>query len=253
MKSSYFQNRWPLSISNLSVLLRDQYLLKNISLEINPGKIVAVVGPNGAGKTTLLKSLVGLVKPQTGTVLFNGKPFDAVKKSIAYVPQRLTVDWDFPVSVFDVVLMGRYAHLGWFKRPTSFDYNCAFAALDQVGLSAYKDHHIGSLSGGQQQRVFLARALVQEAHVYLMDEPFAGVDITTEKTIISILKGLRDEGKTVVIVHHNIHTLADYFDEIVWLNVSLIGYGPVHSMVTSDYLLQTYGARNDANIRPHMF
>jgi manganese/zinc/iron transport system ATP- binding protein len=253
MKSSYFQNRWPLSISNLSVLLRDQYLLKNISLEINPGKIVAVVGPNGAGKTTLLKSLVGLVKPQTGTVLFNGKPFDAVKKSIAYVPQRLTVDWDFPVSVFDVVLMGRYAHLGWFKRPTSFDYNCAFAALDQVGLSSYKDHHIGSLSGGQQQRVFLARALVQEAHVYLMDEPFAGVDITTEKTIISILKGLRDEGKTVVIVHHNIHTLADYFDEIVWLNVSLIGYGPVHSMVTSDYLLQTYGARNDANIRPHMF
>jgi manganese/zinc/iron transport system ATP- binding protein len=253
MKSSYFQNRWPLSISNLSVLLRDQYLLKNISLEINPGKIVAVVGPNGAGKTTLLKSLVGLIKPQTGTVLFNDKPFDAVKKSIAYVPQRLTVDWDFPVSVFDVVLMGRYAHLGWFKRPTSFDYNCTFAALDQVGLSAYKDHHIGSLSGGQQQRVFLARALVQEAHVYLMDEPFAGVDITTEKTIISILKGLRDEGKTIVIVHHNIHTLADYFDEIVWLNVSLIGYGPVHSMVTSEYLLQTYGARNDANIRPHMF
>lgn len=248
-----FQNRWPLSISNLSVALRDQYILKNISLEINPGKIVAVVGPNGAGKTTFLKSLVGLVKPQTGTVLFNGKPFDAVKKSIAYVPQRLTVDWDFPVSAFDVVLMGRYAHLGWFKRPTSFDYNCAFAALNQVGLSAYKDHHIGALSGGQQQRVFLARALVQEANVYLMDEPFAGVDITTEKTMISILKELRDEGKTIIIVHHNIHTLADYFDEVVWLNVSLIGYGPVHSMVTSDYLLQTYGARNDANVRPHMF
>jgi manganese/zinc/iron transport system ATP- binding protein len=189
---------------------------------------------------------VGLLKPLRGSITFNGLSLSEVRKRIAYVPQRLSIDWDFPASVFDVVLMGRYPHLGWFKRPTNYDYDCVFAALHQVGMYEYKDRHIGALSGGQQQRVFLARALVQEPDLYLMDEPFVGIDVPTEKTIISLLKMLRDEGKTIVVVHHDIQTLSEYFDTALLLNVSVIGYGPIETMLRPEFMCAAYGNKYDS-------
>lgn len=230
-----------LDVQDLNFLYNDQIILKNVSFSIDSGNLVAVVGPNGAGKTTLLKSIVGLNKPISGSITFFGYTFERYRKKIAYVPQRLTVDWDFPVSVFDVVMMGRYCHLGWFKRPGRVDHDRVYEALDQVGLISYKDRHIGALSGGQQQRVFLARALVQDAHIYLMDEPFVGVDITTEKMIVNLLKNLRKEGKTVIVVHHDVQTLSEYFDTVLLLNVGVVGYGPVHQMILPEYMCVAYG------------
>lgn len=230
-----------MSVRDLTVMYNEHTILKNVSFDIPHGTLVAIVGPNGAGKTTLLKSLVGLLRPVCGSIQFNGLPLASVRKRIAYVPQRLSIDWDFPASVCDVVLMGRYPHLGWFKRPSNYDYDCVLAALDQVGLYEYKDRHIGELSGGQQQRVFLARALVQEPDVYIMDEPFVGVDVPTEKTIISLLKMLRDEGKTIVVVHHDIQTLSHYFDTALVLNVSVVGYGPIEKMLRPEYMGAAYG------------
>ncbi len=204
---------------------------------------MAIVGPNGAGKTTLIKAILGLVKPAAGQALVHGRPYAEQRQLVAYVPQRGSVDWDFPTSVLDVVLMGRYGRLGWVRRPGSADRAAAREALDQVGMSELAGRQISQLSGGQQQRVFLARALVQDAEVYFMDEPFQGVDATTEQAIVELLRALRENGKTVVVVHHDLQTVPEYFDQVTLLNVRRIASGPVADCFTEENLRRTYGGR----------
>jgi manganese/zinc/iron transport system ATP- binding protein len=204
---------------------------------------MAIVGPNGAGKTTFIKAMLGLVPRAAGHVLIFGRPYEEVRDAVAYVPQRGSVDWDFPTSVLDVVLMGLYGRLGWFRRPGSQERTHAREALEQVGMEAYADRQISQLSGGQQQRVFLARALVQDAQVYLMDEPFQGVDATTERAIVALLQALRAEGKTVIVVHHDLQTVPEYFDEVMLLNVNKVASGPVDEVFTDEHLRRTYGGR----------
>jgi manganese/zinc/iron transport system ATP- binding protein len=204
---------------------------------------MAIVGPNGAGKTTLIKAILGLVRPAAGQVLIYGQPYAGQRRLIGYVPQRGSVDWDFPTSVLDVVMMGRYGALGWLRRPGRSERQAALEALEQVGMAAYADRQISQLSGGQQQRVFLARALAQNAQVYFMDEPFQGVDATTERAIVSLLQTLRAAGKTVVVVHHDLQTVPEYFDWVTLLNVQRIASGPVAEVFTEQNLRQTYGGR----------
>lgn len=230
-----------LSISHLTVRYQTEPVLWNISASIPHGTLVAVVGPNGAGKTTFIKALINIIKPDAGTVSFFGGSYQEHIKRIAYVPQRLSVDWDFPAHVLDVVLMGRYAHMGWFKRPATADYDAAWHALEQVQLTNYAYRHISQLSGGQQQRAFLARALVQQADIYLMDEPFSGIDMGTEHTIVELLKTLRNQGKTIIVVHHDLQTLQDYFDWLLLLNVKLIACGPIAQVLHAENLHATYG------------
>jgi len=204
---------------------------------------MAVVGPNGAGKTTLIRAILGLVQPAAGRALVHGRPYSERRRLVGYVPQRGSVDWDFPTSVLDVVLMGRYGRLGWIRRPGAADRAAAREALEQVGMLDYAGRQISQLSGGQQQRVFLARALVQEAEVYFMDEPFQGVDATTERAIVELLRGLRERGKTVVAVHHDLQTVPEYFDQVTLLNVRRIASGPVEEVFTEENLRRTYGGR----------
>jgi manganese/zinc/iron transport system ATP- binding protein len=202
---------------------------------------MAIVGPNGAGKTTFIKSILNLIPRAAGEVQFLGQPYASVRSRIGYVPQRGSVDWDFPATVLDVVLMGTYGKLGWIRRPGRAERAQALEALDQLGLVAFADRQISQLSGGQQQRTFLARALVQEADVYLMDEPFQGVDATTERAIIALLRQLRDEGKTVLVVHHDLQTVPEYFDEVFLLNVRRIASGPCAEVFSEENLRETYG------------
>jgi manganese/zinc/iron transport system ATP- binding protein len=202
---------------------------------------MAIVGPNGAGKTTLIKAILELVRPAAGRVLIHGRPYDEQRRLVAYVPQRNTVDWDFPTSVLDVVLMGRYGALGWLRRPGRRERALALEALEQVGMREFAPRQISQLSGGQQQRVFLARALVQDARVYLMDEPFQGVDATTERAIVELLRRLRAGGRTVVCVHHDLQTVAEYFDSVTLLNVRRIASGAVDEVFTEENLRLTYG------------
>jgi manganese/zinc/iron transport system ATP- binding protein len=204
---------------------------------------MAIVGPNGAGKTTLIRAVLGMVKPAAGQALVYGKPYEEQRRRVAYVPQRGSVDWDFPTSVLDVVLMGRYGRLGWVRRPGAEDRAAAHEALEQVGMSELAGRQISQLSGGQQQRVFLARALVQHADVYFMDEPFQGVDATTERAIVELLRELRTRGKTVVAVHHDLQTVEEYFDRVTLLNVRRIASGPVGEVFTEENLRRTYGGR----------
>ena len=232
-----------ISVNDLTVAYKEKPVLWDIDIEIPKGILLSVVGPNGAGKTTLIKAMLDLIKPAAGTVTFFGKPYKHIRKKIAYIPQRNSVDWDFPTTVIDVVLMGRYGHLGWFSRPGETDYILAKKALEKVGLEDYFDRQINQLSGGQQQRVFLARALVQDAEIYFMDEPFVGVDIATEKAIVKLLKILRSEGKTVIVVHHDLQTLKEYFDWVLLLNVRKIACGPVKKVLTQKHLQLTYGGR----------
>ena len=201
---------------------------------------MAIVGPNGAGKSTLIKSMLGFLKPVSGNVLFFGKPYSAVRKRIAYVPQKGSVDWDFPTDVFDVVMMGRYGELGILKRPKKEDYDKVEKALEEVGMLSFAHRQISQLSGGQQQRVFLARALVQNSDIYMMDEPFQGVDAKTEKSIVSVLQKLRDLGKTVIVVHHDLQTVKSYFDEVTLLNIKVVASGPVQEVFTENNIKQTY-------------
>lgn len=233
-----------LKITNLTVSYRQVPVLDQVRCTIPEGVLLAIVGPNGAGKTTLLKTIIGLLKPQSGAIKLFDDTYNNLRKRIAYVPQRATVDWDFPVTVFDVVLMGRYVHLGWIARPKKKDYDSAWYALAQVGMAQFANHHIGHLSGGQQQRVFLARALAQEADLYLMDEPFAGVDMATEKTMIKVLQALRDAGKTIVVVHHDLQTLDEYFDWVFLLNIKTIACGPINQVLMPEYICAAYGNRN---------
>ncbi|UCH27914.1 MAG: metal ABC transporter ATP-binding protein [Trueperaceae bacterium] len=212
-------------------------------MDIPPGVLAAIVGPNGAGKSTLIKTVLGLIRPAAGHVYIHGKPYRDQRRLVGYVPQRTSVDWDFPTTALDVVSMGLYGRLGWFRRPGKREKQRALAALEQVNMSSFADRQISQLSGGQQQRVFLARALVQAADIYFMDEPMAGVDATTERAIIEILRKLRDQNKTVVVVHHDLQTVTSYFDWIVILNVRIIAQGSVADVYTAEHLRAAYGGQ----------
>lgn len=232
-----------IQVTDLTVAYRETPVLWDIDLDVPPGVLLAIIGPNGAGKTTLIKAILGLVRPAAGNVLIYNKPYDAQRRIVGYVPQRGSVDWDFPTSVLDVVMMGRYGALGWIKRPGKQERELAMNALERVGMEKYTNRQISQLSGGQQQRVFLARALVQDATVYLMDEPFQGVDATTERAIVTLLQELRENGKTVVVVHHDLQTVTDYFDWVTLLNIRRIASGPVDETFTPENLRETYGGR----------
>jgi manganese/zinc/iron transport system ATP- binding protein len=230
-------------VEDLTVAYRERPVLWDVDLTVPKGVLMAIVGPNGAGKTTLIKAVLGLVRPAAGQVLVHGRPYAEQRRLVAYVPQRGTVDWDFPTSVLDVVTMGTYGALGWLRRPGRAERARAFDALDQVRMRDYADRQISQLSGGQQQRVFLARALVQDADIYLMDEPFQGVDATTEVEIVRLLQELRARGKTVIVVHHDLQTVAEYFDWVTLLNVRRIASGPVEEVFTEENLRLAYGGR----------
>lgn len=230
-----------IQISYLTVSYSGRPVLWLVDGQVPAGALAAIVGPNGAGKTTLIKSMVGLVSPDAGVVKLFGTSYEKSRQRIAYVPQKMSVDWDFPATVFDIVLMGRFGLIGWFKRPSVFDYDKVYQALDQVNMRAYADHHIGQLSGGQQQRVFIARALVQDADLYLMDEPFTGVDIVTEQETVRLMKQLCKSGKTVVVIHHDLQTLRTYFDWLWFINGRTIACGPTDDVLTKQTLSATYG------------
>jgi len=229
--------------TDLTVAYRFHPVLWDVDLEVPRGVLMAVVGPNGAGKTTLIRAVLGLVPIAAGEVRVFGRPFAERRREVAYVPQRGSVDWDFPTTVLDVVTMGTYGRLGWLRRPGRRERDAARSALAQVGMEALADRQISQLSGGQQQRVFLARALVQDADVYLMDEPFQGVDATTERAIVELLRSLRTAGRTVVVVHHDLQTVPEYFDWVTLLNVRRIASGTVAEAFTEANLRQTYGGR----------
>lgn len=232
---------YAVKINDLTVTYDAKPVLWDIDLEIPRGNLAAIIGPNGAGKTTLIKSMLGLLKPVSGTIkLHNPKEAGMSSSKIGYVPQSESVDWDFPASVFETALMGRYGRLGWFRRPTKKDKAITMDCLHKTGMQSFADKHIDQLSGGQQQRVFLARALAQEADIYFMDEPFKGVDAQTEKSIIRILKELKSEGKTVIIVHHDLQTVPDYFDWVTIINIHVIANGPVQDVFIEKNLKRAY-------------
>lgn len=216
-------------------------ILWDVTFQIPAGKMIGILGPNGAGKSTLFKAALGLVKPLSGNVHLLGQPASKARKKIAYVPQRESVDWDFPITALEVVLMGRYGRLGLFGRPRKADREAAAAALELVGMGAYADRQISQLSGGQQQRLFIARALVQEADLFLLDEPFAGVDLATEKAIMELLRRQKQQGKTVFIIHHDLPTVEEYFDWAVLLNTRLVACGPVKEVFHRDNLMKAFG------------
>jgi manganese/zinc/iron transport system ATP- binding protein len=233
----------PVEVRDLTVAYREEPVLWDIDLDVFPGTLTAIVGPNGAGKSTLIKTILGLIEPAAGSVKIFGEPLRARRSRVGYVPQRGSVDWDFPTSALDVVMMGTYGRLGWFRRPGQQEREVAHNALVAVGMEAFAARQISQLSGGQQQRVFLARALAQNADIYLMDEPFQGVDATTERAIISVLRELRDHGRSVVVVHHDLETVPEYFDRVMLLNVRKIAEGPVGEVFTEENLRRTYGGR----------
>ena len=230
-----------IQIDDLTVAYDYKPVLWDIDLVVPEGVLMAVVGPNGAGKSTLIKSILGIIKPIAGSVQVFGKSYKKQVDKVAYVPQKGSVDWDFPTVALDVVMMGTYGSLGWIKRPGAKEKKQALEALEKVGMLEFKNRQISHLSGGQQQRIFLARALVQQASIYLMDEPFQGVDATTEKAIINILKELRKQGKTLIVVHHDLQTVPEYFDWVTFLNVKGIASGPVKDIFNDDNLTKTYG------------
>jgi manganese/zinc/iron transport system ATP- binding protein len=233
----------PLSVRDLSVAYGDLPVLDDVSIDVPPGSMTAIVGPNGAGKSTLLKAALDLVPRRSGTVTFFGHSFAAMRRRVSFVPQRAAVDWDFPATALDVVMMGLYADIGLFRFARRRDRERARAALDRVGLADLATRQIGRLSGGQQQRVFLARALVQDADLTLLDEPFAGVDASTEQAIIDVLKGLNDTGRTIVAVHHDLGSVEGTFDRVVLLAGRLVASGPTPEVFTRENLAITYGGR----------
>ena len=232
-----------LDIHDVTVAYHRKPVVWDVDLVIERPQLAAIVGPNGAGKSTLIKAVLGLVPTASGNVKVFGQSVASVRKRIGYVPQRESVDWDFPVSVLDVVLMGTYGQVGWFRRPGSSQRSFARDCLAKVGLSQYAHQQIGQLSGGQQQRVFLARALAQQADIYFMDEPMAGVDAATERTIFDVLSQLRSQDKTIIAVHHDLRTVPQYFDYVVLLNMRLVAAGPTATTFTPDNLRRTYGGR----------
>jgi manganese/zinc/iron transport system ATP- binding protein len=239
--SDLHEPAFALHIEDLTASYAKGAVLWDVDLDVPPGVLAAIVGPNGAGKSTLLKCIIGAMRPSAGHVFVFGRHYREARHRVAYVPQRTSVDWDFPTSALDVVLMGLYGRIGWLRRPSRADRDEASEALAKVGMVDYARRQISQLSGGQQQRVFLARALVQDADLYLMDEPFAGVDATTERAIVELLHDLRARGKTVVAVHHDLQTVATYFDYLAMLNVRLIAQGPVREVYTAENLRAAYG------------
>lgn len=233
----------PLRVSGLTVAYQKKPVLRNVSFTIPEGNLIGIIGPNGAGKSTLIKSVLGLIPRVSGEVNIFGKPYSESRKRVGYVPQRESVDWDFPTNALDVVMMGRYGHLGWFKRPGAKEKEIALDCLAKVGMADFADRQISQLSGGQQQRVFLARALAQNADLYFMDEPFVGVDAMTEKAIITLLNELKRQGKTVLVVHHDLATVKEYFDWVMLLNVELVACGETEKIFNTSMLQQTYGGR----------
>lgn len=232
-----------ISVEDLSVSYERKRVLSNIYLHLQAGHIYGVLGPNGAGKSTLFKAILGLLDTASGEIKVNGLPIEAVRKEVVYVPQKSEVDWSFPATVYDVVLMGRYPHKKVFSRLNAADHAKAKAAMDELGITDLQRRQIGELSGGQQQRVFLARALAQEADIFLLDEPFVGVDITTEEKIIQVLKRLASEGKTLLVVHHDLSSVHAYFDQVILLNQRLIAYGPTQEVFVEENIAKAYGGQ----------
>lgn len=243
MNDALHEPNLALHVEDLTVSYHGKPVLWDIDVNIPPGVMAAIVGPNGAGKSTLIKAVLGLVRPTAGHVTVLGAPYRQQRRLVGYVPQRSSVDWDFPTTALDVVTMGRYGHLGWLRRPGRAERDRAMQALVEVGMGDLAKRQISQLSGGQQQRVFLARALVQEADVYFLDEPMAGVDATTERTIVTLLQKLRDAGKTLIVVHHDLQTVVEYFDWIVILNVRVIAQGPLPQVYTLENLHRAYGGQ----------
>jgi manganese/zinc/iron transport system ATP- binding protein len=233
----------PLEVHDLTVAYHKKPVLWGIDLVVPPGKLVGIVGPNGAGKSTLIKAAMGLLPLSSGWVKIFGQPVEKNLVRIGYVPQRESVDWDFPVSVMDVVLMGRYGRLGLVRRPSKVDREVARQCLDKVKMLPYANRQISNLSGGQQQRVFLARALAQESDLYFMDEPFSGVDAATETAIVALLQELKNRGKTLLVVHHDLVTAKEYFDMLLLLNMRVVAFGPTSEVFTTELLQKTYGGR----------
>lgn len=234
---------WALEIEDLTVAYHSKPAVWDVDITIPEGVLAGVIGPNGAGKSTLLKAALGLIPKATGQITFYGKSYAQARAWIGYVPQRGSVDWDFPTTALDVVRMGLYGKLGWFKRVGKNETDLAMSALEQVGMADYAHRQIRQLSGGQQQRTFLARALVQDARIYFMDEPFVAVDAVTEKAIVAILQSLRAQGKTVVVVHHDLQTVTEYFDWVTILNVQLVANGKTADVFTSENLRTAYGGK----------
>ncbi len=234
---------YEISIQDLSVHYDKKRVLSNIYLDILPGSVTGVMGPNGAGKSTLFKAILGLTEITSGLIRINGAPVDVFRDKIAYIPQKDQVDWSFPATVSDVVLMGRYAGKSVFQRLNSRDRDLAGQAMREMGIDHLSKRQIGELSGGQQQRVFIARALCQEAEILMLDEPFVGVDIVTEEKTVHTLKRLAEEGKTLLVVHHDLSTVHSYFDKIILLNQRLVSYGDVSSVFTQENIAAAFGGQ----------
>jgi manganese/zinc/iron transport system ATP- binding protein len=233
----------PLSISDLTVAYHRRPVIWDVTFDVPPGALVGIVGPNGAGKSTLLKAAMDLIPRATGRVEVFVASYRQNRQRVGYVPQRESVDWDFPVSALDVVAMGLYSRIGWFLPVRKRHRDKARQALHKVGIGEFADRQISQLSGGQQQRTFLARALVQDADLYLMDEPFAAVDAATEKAIVQILRGMKDTGKTAIVIHHDLQTVREYFDYVILLNMRIVAHGPTAQVFTRENLEKTYGGR----------
>ncbi|QIK69461.1 ABC transporter ATP-binding protein [Erysipelothrix sp. HDW6C] len=234
------EKKYAIEVEDLTVTYDVKPVLWDCDVKFETGKLTAIVGPNGAGKSTMIKAIMGLLKPISGKITINGNSKHEDYKNIAYVPQSGSVDWDFPATVEDIVLMGRYGHIGWIKRPGKEDRRIADEMLERVGMGAYRDRQISQLSGGQQQRVFLARALTQQADIYILDEPLKGVDVKTEEILMTLLKELAAAGKTVIVVHHDLTSIEGYFDNIALVNIKLVAWGSVKDTFTQENLKLTY-------------
>lgn len=232
-----------ISVKNMSVSYYGKEVVKDVNFDFKDGSLIGILGPNGAGKSTLVKAILGLIPVSSGKVRFGNQPINEMRKKISYVPQRSNIDWDFPIVVKDTVLLGTYPKLGLFHRPKKEDKEWAMACLEKVGMQDYAKEQIGELSGGQQQRVFLARALAQNADYFFLDEPFVGIDVSSEEVIIDILKDLRDAGKTIFVVHHDLMKVKDYFNDIIIINKQLYGAGPVTDVFTEDVMGKAYNSK----------
>ncbi|MCB0612141.1 MAG: metal ABC transporter ATP-binding protein [Phaeodactylibacter sp.] len=232
-----------ISIKGLSVSYGRKRVLTNIFMDFEPGHVYGILGPNGAGKSTLFKAVLGLMAPNAGSILIKGRPVEAHRKEVVYVPQKSDVDWTFPATVFDIVLMGRYPHKKLLQRLNEEDKALARQALKEADIEQFENRQIGELSGGQQQRVFLARALCQEAEIFLLDEPFVGVDVTTEEKITKILKRLAAEGKTILVIHHDLSSVPEYFSRVALLNQRLIAFGDTSEVFTTENIAKTYSGQ----------
>lgn len=229
-----------LTVSHLHVSYHGNEVIRDVNFSIETGKLIGIIGPNGAGKSTMMKAMLGLIPKDSGSIQVGGRPIHEMRKRIAYVPQRSNIDWDFPIVVKDTVLLGTYPSLGLFRRPKKEEKDWAMECLAKVGMEKFADSQIGELSGGQQQRVFLARSLAQKAEMFFLDEPFVGIDVSSEEVIIAILKSLRDEGKTVFVVHHDLTKVENYFDDLILINKELFGAGPVDRVFRPELMQAAY-------------